>query len=40
MSKYSQDIIARKRALLSPNCPLLPRAESAAQASELVSTQG
>ena len=38
MSKYSQDIIQRKRALLSPNCPLLPQAASAAEVPELAAS--
>jgi len=41
MSKYSEEIIARKRAMLSPNCPLLPQAASDAETPELAaSAQG
>ena len=40
MSKYSADIIARKKALLSPNCPLLPQAESATVPELATSAQG
>ena len=36
MAKYSQDIIARKKALLSPNCPLLPQAEPVSETPELA----
>ena len=40
MSKYSADIIARKRALLSPNCPLLPERVSSELPELATSARG
>ena len=38
LSKYSQDIIQRKLALLSPNCPLLPQSAASANAPEMAAS--
>ena len=40
MAKYSADIIARKRALLSPDCPLLPERASAEPSDLVTSARG